>query len=179
MKTDESVSQPSSVAGPDEVKDFVFTSQFLATLLAGSRHEGGLSEQSRHVLTEMPKLFIQGRSASTITYEAVSEDLNPWAMLYRGSEDPQNAMWWSAQVFTDDEAAEAMTEAADELARLIPGDLLIDALRDLALLFTKNIASKTLTVVYETPGPLELCRDFTIAELDELLPQTIRNATTH
>lgn len=153
----------------DQVKDFAFTTQFLATLVDGARHREALTERSRHVVTEMPKLFLQGRSAQSVPYESVSQELDWCDMLYRSSENPEQATWWQGTVFVDDEVAEAVSTAADELAEIVHGDALIDAFRSLAFLFTKNIASKTLTLVYETPGPLHLCRDFTDAELAGIL----------
>lgn len=179
MKSNENANQQMSETDTNTIKDFAFTSQFLATLVDGARHGEKLSEQSRHVLSEMPKLFLEGRSASPVAYESMSKELEWSEVLFRSSENPEQAIWWQASVFVDDEVADAVSVAADELAEIIHGDLLIDALRSLAFLFTENIASKTLTLLYEMPGPMDLCRDFTDVELEGLLPENIRAATTH
>lgn len=161
----------------DQIKDFAFTTQFLATLVDGARHGEALTERSRHVVTELPMLFLQGRSGQSAPFKSVSKELDWCDLMYRSSENPEDALWWQATVFVDDEVADAASVAADELAAIVHGDPLVDAFRSLALLFTKDIASKTLTLVYELPGPLELCRDFTDAELAGLLSTEVRDTS--
>lgn len=179
MKTNENANHQLSETATNGIKEFAFTSQFLATLVDGAKHGEKVSEQSRHILTEMPNLFSKGLRTSPVAYESISKELEWSEVLFRSSENPEQATWWQASVFVDDEVADAISVAADELAEIVHGDLLVDALRSLAFLFTENIASKTLTLVYEIPGPLDLCRDFTDVELDGLLPEDIRTATTH